>query len=342
MKLTQKIKDFFPSITVYIYYLLSSITFCYMYFHKQFYSATFHEENMGGIYWILSFDAIKPNQFRLLVPFIFKLFRTVFVFISDRPAFFAIILTFTFLIIIVFYNILNVYFKDKNINRWLALLILYPMVWHFIILNEEFEFTDFANLLFILAGYYFIIKKQNKLLLLTFFLGTFNHDSIGFIIVMYIMFNIKNIFKMRTIVIVVVMVLNFILVKKMMEQIFISNKGLSFRFNYIYNLNSLVDIPIHRVIRNFIFYFGGMHLFVLYFFISGKWKKFRTDYLYISLTIVPYVLILFLIHTILEARNYITAIPFAIMLFLLYFTGEPGSFLKPADKILSNKSPDIL
>jgi hypothetical protein len=131
-----------------------------------------------------------------------------------------------------------------------------------------------------------------------------------------------------------------ILVKLMMEKIFASNPGISFRLNYIYNTTEFVNKPPHIVLRNIFLLFGGMHLFVFYFIISGRWKKFNSKYLYITFTIVPYVIIIYLIHTFFEARNYITAIPFIIILFLLYFATEQNSFLKPAEEILSQKKAD--
>jgi hypothetical protein len=131
------------------------------------------------------------------------------------------------------------------------------------------------------------------------------------------------------------MVVLFIAVKKLMEYIFISNPGLSFRLNYNHNIMAFTKEPLHRVIRNIFLMFGGLHLFVLYFFVSGKWKKFNTEYLYITLTIVPYVIIIFLIHTTFEARNYIAAIPFVLLQFLLYFTTHRNSFLKPAPEVTS-------
>ncbi len=212
------------------------------------------------------------------------------------------------------------------------------MAWQYFILTDMFEFTDFMNILFIFAGYYFIIKEYNWALLFTFVLGTFNHDSIGFLIPMYLLFNYKEIFTKRVIFNTVFMTVVIIAVRLMMLEIFKNNPNLSWRPNYIYNINSFVMYPSHRVVRNMVLFFGGMHFFVLYFFISGRWKKFRTKYLYMSFTIIPYVIIIFLIHTTLEARNYITAIPFIIIPFLLYFSTEKGSFLKPTEEILSKNT----
>lgn len=338
MTFKEKLRNFFPSPSVCVYYLLASVTFCYIYFHRTFFKLTFWENDMGGIYHILSYDAIKPNQYRLFVPYIFKAFRFVFPFIHDRPAYFAIILVFTFLTLIIFYNILNVYFKNTNINSWLALIVFYPMAWQYIILNQMFEFTDFAYLLFVFAGYFAIIKKYDKTLLLIFLLGTFNHDSIGFLIVMYVLFNIKELLSKKVIINTVLMTIIFIGVKKIMEMIFINNPGLSFRFNYVYNTEAFFTMPPHIVVRNVIFTFGGIHFFVLYFFIAGKWKKFNTKYLYITLALFIHVLIVFLIHTTFEGRNYIAAIPYMLILFFLFLSTQKNSFIEPNPNILAHVS----
>ncbi len=338
MAFTKKLRNFFPSLSVCIYYFMASLSFCYIYFHRTFFKLTFWENDMGGIYHILSYDAIRPNQYRLLVPYLFKAFRYVFPFINDRPAYFAIILVFTFLILILFYNILNAYFRNENKNRWLVLLVFYPMAWQYIILNQMFDFTDFAYLLLVFAGFFAIIKKYDKTLLLIFLLGVFNHDSIGFLIVMYVFFNIKELLTKRVIINTVLMTIIFIAVKKMMEIIFINNPGLSFRFNYLYNIEAFSTMPPHIVVRNVFLTFGGMHIFVLYFFISGRWKQFNTKYLYITLTLFVHVLIVFLIHTTFEGRNYMAAIPYIIILFLLFLSTQKNSFIEPNLHILTPDS----
>jgi hypothetical protein len=306
-----------------------------MYFHKIFYYVTFYEKNMQGIYYILSFEANKPNQFRLLIPFIFKAFKTAFFFVPDQPAYFAIILVLTFFTVVLFYNILNVYFENKNVNQWLAFIIFYPLVWHYLILNQMFEFTDFANLFFTFLGYYCVINNLRKTMLLVFLLGTFNHDSIGFLIVMFLLFNYKVIFKSDTIFYTAAMTAIFIIVKRVMEYVFEANTGVSFRFNYMHNISQFTDRPVHHVVRNIFLFFGGMHWFILYFFVSGLWKKFKTKYLYITLTIIPHIIIVFLIHTTFEARNYINVIPFILILFLYFISTQKYSFLKPLNETIS-------
>lgn len=335
MKLSQRLADFFPSPNVCLYYFLGSLSFIYLYYHQVFYDVTFYEKNMGGLYYILSFEAIKPIQYRLLIPFIFKAIKIIFPFAPDKAVFFVMITVIMFFTLVLFYNVLNFYFADKKINSWLALVLIYPMAWNYLILNQMFEFTDFANLFFTFAAFYLILKKRNILLLLTFFIGGINHYSIGFLIVMYVLFNLKDLFKPKTIIYTAAMALIFILQMKIFDFIFAANTGFYIILHYDYNFISFAIMPANIVIRNTLMFFGGMHLFILYFFISGRWKAFNTKYLYINLTIIPYVIIIFLIQTSLEARNYITAIPFVTILFLMFFSTQKNSFLKPLDAIKS-------
>ena len=126
----------------------------------------------------------------------------------------------------------------------------------------------------------------------------------------------------------------FIAVKIIMQYIFSANQGESFRFNYFFNFNQFFEQPVYKVIIYFVLYFGGLHLFVLYFFISGKWKLFELKYILINLTIIPYIAIIFLIHTTFEARNYIVGSIYIVMLFLLFFTTQKKTFLKANDDLL--------
>jgi hypothetical protein len=146
----------------------------------------FYDKNIGGIYYILSYEANVPNQFRLLIPHIYKILNTIFPFVPAKAVYFSMIVVKTFFVLVLFYNILNEYFSNKNNNSYIAFALLLPAVWQFIILNGMFDFTDVANMFFILVGYYLVIKSFDKLLIIVFFLGTINHDSIGFCILMFL------------------------------------------------------------------------------------------------------------------------------------------------------------
>ena len=169
-----------------IMYLLLSITFCFLYFHKFVVDEDFYRVGwQSGIYTVLAFNAPKYCQFRLLFPLIFKIVAVV-THIGNKGVFFILIIAQTYIIIEIFYRILNEYFVDKTINSLLAPFILYPMVWTFIILNDIYLYYDFTMLLLILLSYLLIIKRKNFWLILLFFIGNFNHNSIAFVILICI------------------------------------------------------------------------------------------------------------------------------------------------------------
>ncbi len=112
MNLTQRIKEFFPDTKICIYYMLATLAFCYIYFHKTFHNATFYEHNMGGIYYILTYTANVPNQYRLFIPYIFKTIKMIFPFLGDRTVYMGMILMITFFTLVFFYNISEYIFQE--------------------------------------------------------------------------------------------------------------------------------------------------------------------------------------------------------------------------------------
>ncbi|HEY3252240.1 MAG TPA: hypothetical protein VGK25_14115, partial [Ignavibacteria bacterium] len=178
--------DNYPSVLIHIYYMLVSLTFCYLYYHKFIVGADFFGRgSSGGIYSVLSFEALKPLQFRILIPFIFKAIQSViFIFhqISNGALFFIITICLCYFILLSFYFLLNEYFKSKAVNCWLAAIIIYPMIWNFIIMNGTFFFMDFSVLLIIILGFYTIVRKKNIWLLVVFVFGILNHPSAGYLI----------------------------------------------------------------------------------------------------------------------------------------------------------------
>jgi hypothetical protein len=188
-----------------LYYFLISLTFCYVYYQKIGTRSEFgNPESTSGLLAVLKFEAIKVIQYRLLVPFLYKLLSLVLPF-STAGVYSVLLVIQCFIVLYVFYKLLNEYFEDRRVNMLLAPIIIYPMVWNFIILNGQSFFVDFSNLTFILLGYYFIIKKRDIALLVTILTGSFNHDSIGFLIPMYLLFNYKKLFTGRVILITILL-----------------------------------------------------------------------------------------------------------------------------------------
>ena len=110
--------DNFPNLIIHLYYLMISVMFCYLYYHKFINRADFYgKQSTGGIYAVLSFESVKPIQFRMLIPFIFKGIRdvvSVFHSIPDKMLFFFITIAFCYFILLSFYFLLNEYFKSRG------------------------------------------------------------------------------------------------------------------------------------------------------------------------------------------------------------------------------------
>src|SRR4030095_12714579 len=96
----------FPSVIIHIYYMMISFTFCYLYYHKFITRADFHgPQSSGGIYAVLNHEALKPVQFRILIPLIFKGFQSViFLFkpVFEKVLFFLITISLCYFILMSF------------------------------------------------------------------------------------------------------------------------------------------------------------------------------------------------------------------------------------------------
>jgi hypothetical protein len=309
-----------------------SLTFCYIYYHKLIIKADFYSfDSSAGIYPVLNFEAIKVLQYRMLVPFVFKFFSLFFAF-SDKAVYFILCLVQTVIILYLFRLLLDEFFENRQINALIAPVIMYPMVWNYIILNGQTFYVDFSILIFILLGYILILKNNIPLLVLTFFIGCLNHDSIGFIIVMYVLYNYKKIFTLKVILTALIMTVIFVGVKYTLSQVFINNFGVSFRMNHERNFSVAVDFSDRRLFRNVFLVYGGLHIIVLLGLKSYIWKKLSPEKIAINFTFFPYIFLIFFIHTIDEIRNYIASIPFIIIPFLVYISSMEGSFLRLKEK----------
>lgn len=330
--------DNYPSILIHIYYLMTSLTLCYLYYHKFISKADFFSPNSSGaIYAVLDGEAIKPIQFRILVPIIFKGVQAViFIFssIPDKALFFLITIAFCYMILFSFYLLLGQYFKGRAVNCWLSVIIIYPMIWNFVIMNGQFFYMDFGILLFIILGFYCVVSERYNWLLVVFLLGILNHPSIGYIIPAFLLYNYNKLFKPKTILYTLIMCILYVGIYKYMNWYFPSEEGYFVIYNLPRNLSLFSTLSPHIIIRDILFNFGGLHIFLIAFFISGTWKRYRGPLLYVNLVIFPYVISVLINFSIEEIRNYITIIPFVLILALLFLSTFENSFLRPTDRLL--------
>lgn len=331
--------DKFPSILIHIYYWMVSFTFCYLYYHKLIVKADFYgAESSGGIYAVLNFEAVKPIQFRVLIPYLFNAVKT-FVFlvksIPDKALFFIMTIVLCYLILFSFYFLLGHYFKSRAMNCWLGAIIIYPMIWNYVIMNGQFFYMDFSVLLIIIFGFICIISERYNWLLFVFLLGVLNHPSVGYLIMAFLLYNYKKLFKLKTILYAAAMSVMYLGIYKFMDYIFPSTPGYFVIFNLPRNLGLISVLPFHIIIRDLLFNFGGLHIFILIFLISGTWKRYRSPLFYINIVIVPYVASVLINFSIEEIRNYIAIIPFVLILALLFLSTFENSFLRPVDRLFT-------
>lgn len=314
-----------------------SFTFCYLYYHKFISRADFHSPiSSAGIYAVLNFEAVKPIQFRILIPYIFKAVQTVLFLIKpipDKALFFLITIGLCYMILLSFYTLLCQYFKSKAMNCWLAAIIIYPMIWNFIIMNGQFFYMDFSILLIIILGFYCIVSEKYNWLLVVFLLGVLNHPSVGYLIIAFLLYNYRRLFKLKTILYTAAMSAMYVGIYKFMDSIFPSTQGYFIIYNLPRNLSLFSILPVHIIIRDVVFNFGGLHIFLIAFLMAGTWKRYRGPLLYINLVMIPYVLSVLINFSIEEIRNYITIIPFVLVLALLFLSTFENSFLRPVDRL---------
>ncbi len=336
--------DDYPSILIHLYYLMVSFTLCYLYYHKFISRADFFSpDSSGAIYAVLNGEAIKPIQFRILIPLIFEAVQSVIFFVKvipDKALFFLITIMLCYMILFSFYLLLGQYFKGKAMNCWLASIIIYPMIWNIIIMNGQFFYMDFSILLIIILGFYCIVSEKYNWLMAVFFLGVLNHPSVGYLVVAFLLYNYNKLFKVKTIIYAAVMSAMFIGIYKLMDAYFISTGGYFVIYNLPRNLSLFQILPDHIIIRNVLFNFGGLHLFIIIFLLSGTWKRFRGPLLYVNLVIIPYVISVLISFSIEEMRNYVTIIPFVLILSLLFLSSFDNSFLKPANRLFDRSKSE--
>jgi hypothetical protein len=313
---------------VHIFYFLIACTFCFLYFQKIVDNADFNAPN--SINAVLSFATMKPYQFRLFIPFIFKIL-SVLSFIPPKAIYMLMNCFIVYLTVLTYYHFLNEYFQNKITNLFLAPIIIYPMLWNYVLLNQTFQYYDLCAVLFFVLGLYCIIKDNFKLLLIVFVLGIFNKETAVYLIFAYLLFNYKSVFKLKILINTIILAVIFITAKSLLVYIFRNNPGDAFEITFSVNIDIIKNIFRNRIYaKNISLSFGGLYIFAVLLFISGRWKKFPDlKMVFVNLAIVPYLLLgIFLIYFT-EVRVYAELIPMFTTLFVIYLSTFEKLQLKP-------------
>lgn len=327
-------------VRIYVYYFMLVLTFCYIYHHKFVQHADLYNPiSPTGILAVLNFESANPIQYRVLTAFIYKLFSVVFFFLGPKPVYFIMLMVLAMLIILAFYLLLNKYFTDKNLNAWIAPVILYAACWNLIVLNGQFFHYDFTILCIAVVGTYLVIN-DNKIWLIPFTaIGVLNHDIISVIIAAFFIYNIADMKKLSYILFFISYLAIYIGVVLLLQYVFRNNMSdyaekMPGAEHFIYfkaftNLFTLDELPLHIVARDVLLNFGGLLAFtVLLMFRFTRFINIKHRLIYIFWLIPIFLVLVIFRATLIEMRNYSVIIPYVTLLFLVYFSRLKNSFLQ--------------
>lgn len=304
---------------IHIFYLMLAGAFCFFYYQKIAAHADFNISN--GISGVLGFNAPKPFQFRLLVPLIFMPFQSL----PLRPLLMLLNTVFVYLTVLFFFLLINRMLKNIQVNYFLAPVILFPMAWNYILLNQSFQYYDLAAVFFFTAGLYFIVSENFIYFIILFTLGLINKESAVYLIFSFLLFNYKSIFTKKIILQTILLGVIFIIIKGAMTFIFRNNPGDNFEIGYYTNVTIFSNLFHERVfMKNLGLSFGGLYIFAILLFITGRYKQFMKEFdgrfLMITLSIIPYLIAgIFMIYFT-ETRVYAELTAPVTILFIIYLS----------------------
>lgn len=309
-------------------YFVLSVVICYLYHKKIVAAADWNAPN--SLNAVASFQTSKPFQFRLLMPVIFDFFRPLHA-IYGKYLYNAWNVTALFLLQIVFYKLICGYFRNVKYLLWVAPVILYPVLWNYIILNQSFQYYDFTAILFFTIGLYYILNQRTIAFFIIFIIAVINKETAGYLIFAYLFYNYKELFTKKVILNTFLLGIFFIGYKILLGYIFRSNPGDNFEIGYIENIRIVKELPGNTIfLKNLALNYGGLYIFAILLFITGAWLKYPDRRkVYMNLAIVPYYIFGIFITYITEVRVYTELIPMITILFLLYISTFKISGLEP-------------
>lgn len=314
-----------------VLYMLLAAGFVYLYYLKIIQSADLN--NTNSIDAVLSFETYKPWQFRLFIPFIFFLLKPLS-FVPQITVFTFYSVIIVYLLVVVYCKVLQEYFENNRLVFFAAPVILYPMLWNYIILNQIFQYYDFTSILIFTLGLYFIIKEKFLPLLIVFIAGVLNKETAGYLVVAYLLFNYKIMFTKKVILNSLLMAAVFIVIKVSLGIIFSGNPGDPFELCTYENINIIKNFFSNRIyFTHIVFSFGLMYVFIFLLFLTGRWKRFLPrSFVIINLAFLPNLLLGFFVTYYDEVRVYAEFVPLVTTLFLIYLSTFEKFNLRQAEK----------
>jgi hypothetical protein len=305
-----------------------SLSLAYLYYLKIVIP---HGENAAhSIISVSTFNTYKPYQFRLLVPFIFILFKPIS-FIPQKTIFLFYTALVIYLIILIYFKVLSEYFQNTKANFILACSIIYPMIWNYVILNQSYQYYDFTAILIFTFGLYLIIKEKFFPLTIVLVIGVFNKETSGYLVFAYLLYNYKSLFTWKILFRTSLLVIVYIAIKVILSYVFRNNPGDTIEICLSSNIEIIKSIFSNTIyLKNILLNFGGIYISIFLLFLSSRWKKFPSKkLLFINLAFLPNIFLGFFVTYFDEVRVYAEFIPLVTTLFLVYLSTFKKLNLKP-------------
>jgi hypothetical protein len=267
---------------------------------------------------VLTFQTYKPYQFRLLIPFIFLLFKTL-KFIPQNILFLFYSIFVVYFIILMYRKLISEYFTNNKTLLFLAPVILYPILWNYILINGMYQYYDFTSILIFIIGLYLIIKEKFYALWGLLIIGILNKETVAYLIPAHLLFNYKLIFTKKILIRSAFLFATFIGIKVLLAFIFSNNPGDNVQLCYYENIHVIKSFLTNKVyIKHIVLNFGMLYIFVFLLFLTGRWKKFHSRKLiFVNLAFLPNLVLGFFV-TYYDEVHVCRICPISTTLFLIY------------------------
>lgn len=242
-------------------YLFAAIAFAYMHAFSKF------EWYLGSLSKLISFNAQNPYQTRILMPLIGSGLAQLLP-IANITIFTWLEVFGVFCLLLVFREFLfTIHLIDeqsKNIADLLAVLILVPLVYNYIVLQNLYYPYDIPEMVLFTLGLILIVRQDWVLFYVTFVIAVLTRETSGLLILALVLALYDRLPLRKLALHVVATVAIWAVIRYFVVQIFHSNGGSLYENHFIGNLQYLYGaFDFEPAAISTLMVFGGFLPFVL-------------------------------------------------------------------------------
>lgn len=265
---------------------------------------------------LANFNAYTPFQYRILIPYLAYLIKSIL----PNQSFFFIYQIILLSILFFSCKMLRIYLKqfnlDSNSINLSVLVYFYILLWNYPALGIWFYPYDIPAMFFFIIGLYFIKKEKFLYFYPIFLIATLNRETIIIILLAYILSykSFRELLNLSTFFITILYLTSWLFVKYILFIEFSSNPAEQIGGNlFLYKANEniqflkeLIKFDKFYILR--IFTFGGLWLF--FYSVMDRIDNFSKR----MLVIIPvFISIIFFVGNLHEVRIYSELVPLVII-----------------------------